>query len=79
MENNFPFCVALNFIYIYASLHKSFLFTSFLFDCSGSSLQHSASVIVARGMWNLPGPGTEPVAPVLAGRFLTTGPPEKSL
>ena len=24
------------------------------------------------GMWNLPGPGIEPVPPALAGRFLTT-------
>ena len=30
------------------------------------------------GMWDLPGPGTEPVSPALAGRFLTTGPPGKS-
>ena len=29
-------------------------------------------------MWNLPGPGVEPVSPALAGRFLTTGPPGKS-
>ena len=31
------------------------------------------------GTWNLPGPGMEPVSPVLAGTFLTTGPPGKSL
>ena len=31
------------------------------------------------GMWNLPGPGIEPMSPVLAGRFLTTGTPEKFL
>ena len=29
-------------------------------------------------MWNLPGPGLEPVSPALADRFLTTGPPGKS-
>ena len=29
-------------------------------------------------MWNLPGPGIEPVLPALAGKFLTTGPTEKS-
>ena len=29
-------------------------------------------------MWNLPGPGIEPVSPALAGRFSTTGPPGKS-
>ena len=30
-----------------------------------------------RGMWDLPGPGLEPVSPALAGRFLTTAPPGK--
>ena len=30
-------------------------------------------------MWNLPEPGVEPMSPALAGRFLTTGPPGKSL
>ena len=29
-------------------------------------------------MWDLPGPGIEPVSPALAGRFLTTAPPGKS-
>ena len=28
-------------------------------------------------MWDLPGPGIEPVFPALAGVFLTTGPPGK--
>ena len=28
-----------------------------------------------RGMWDLPGPGLEPVSPALAGRFSTTAPP----
>ena len=32
-----------------------------------------------RGMWDLPGPGIEPVSPALAGGFLTTAPPGKSL
>ena len=26
-------------------------------------------------MWDLPGPGIEPLPPALAGGFLTTGPP----
>ena len=26
-------------------------------------------------MWDLPGPGIEPMFPALAGGFLTTGPP----
>ncbi|KAJ8782467.1 hypothetical protein J1605_010175 [Eschrichtius robustus] len=30
-------------------------------------------------MWDLLGPGLEPVSPALAGGFLTTGPPGKSL
>ena len=29
------------------------------------------------GMWDLPGPGLEPVSPAMAGRLPTTGPPEK--
>ena len=29
-------------------------------------------------MWKLPGPGIEPMSPVLAGGFLTTGPPGAS-
>ena len=28
-------------------------------------------------MWDLPGPGLEPVSPVSAGGFLTTAPPGK--
>ena len=30
-------------------------------------------------MWDLPGPGLEPVSPALAGGFLTPAPPGKSL
>ena len=30
-------------------------------------------------MWDLPGPGLEPMSPALAGRFLTAVPPAKSL
>ena len=30
-------------------------------------------------MWDLPGPGLEPVSPALAGGFPTTAPPGKSL
>ena len=29
-------------------------------------------------MWDLPGPGLEPVSPALAGGFLSTAPPGKS-
>ena len=31
-----------------------------------------------RGMWDLPGPGIEPMSPALAGGFLTPLPPGKS-
>ena len=37
-----------------------------------------AQASLLRGMWNLPGPGLEPVSPALAGGFLTTAPPGKS-
>ena len=30
-------------------------------------------------MWDLPGPGLKPVSPALAGGFLTTAPPGKTL
>ena len=32
-----------------------------------------------RGMWDLPGPGFEPMSPALADGFLTTAPPGKPL
>ena len=50
-----------------------------------TSFSHCSSVVAAprpilsHGMWDLPGPGIEPVSPALAGRFLTTQPPGKSL
>ena len=36
---------------------------------TGAWLPHS--------MWDLPGPGVEPMSPALAGGFLNTGPPGK--
>ena len=38
-----------------------------------------APAYLACSRWDLPGPGREPVSPALAGGFLTTGPPVKSL
>ena len=59
--------------------------------CRARALGARASVVVACGlsscgarayllhsMWDLPGPGIEPMSPVLAGGFLTTAPPRKS-
>ena len=37
-----------------------------------------AQALLLHGMWDLPGPGIEPMSPALAGRFLTTVPPGKS-
>ena len=45
-----------------------------LSSCSSRALERRL-----RGMWDLPGPGLEPVSPPLAGGFLTTVPPGKSL
>ena len=66
-------------------------FSCGVFSCCGArALGARASVVVARGlsscgarasllrgMWDLPGPGLEPVSPALAGGFLTTAPPGK--
>ena len=59
--------------------------------CGARALGARASVDVAHGlsscgtraqslcgMWDLPGPGFEPMSPTLAGRFPTTAPPGKS-
>ena len=62
------------------------------FCCGAQALGMWASVVVACelsscgawasllcGMWDLPGPGIEPVSPALEGGFPTTVPPGKSL
>ena len=53
-----------------------------LSSCGTWALEHRLSSCGARaqllrGMWDLPGPGLEPVSPAQAGGFLTTAPPEK--
>ena len=53
-----------------------------LSSCGLRALEHRLSSCGAwasllRSMWDLPGPGLEPVSPALAGRFLTTEPPGK--
>ena len=55
-----------------------------LSSCGSQALEHrlsscGAQAQLLRGMWDLPGPGLEPVSPALAGGFLTTAPPGKSL
>ena len=44
-------------------------------ECRLSSCGARAQLL--RGMWDLPGPGIEPMSPELAGGFLTTAPPGK--
>ena len=53
-----------------------------LSSCGSRALEHRLSSCgtwaqLLRSMWDLPGPGLEPVSPALAGRFLTTVPPGK--
>ena len=54
-----------------------------LSSCGSRDLERRLSscgawALLLRGMWDLPGPGLEPVFPALAGGFLTTAPPGKS-
>ena len=44
-------------------------------ECRSSSCGARAQLL--HGLWDLPGPGLEPMSPPLAGRFLTTVPPGK--
>ena len=53
-----------------------------LSSCGSQALEHrlsscGARALLLRGMWDLPGPGLEPVSPALAGQFPTTAPPGK--
>ena len=53
-----------------------------LSSCGSRALERrlsscGARALLLRGMWDLPGPGLEPVSPALAGGFLTTVPPGK--
>ena len=53
-----------------------------LSSCGSRALErrlsnHGSRAQLLRGMWDLPGPGLEPVSPALAGGFLTTVPPGK--
>ena len=54
-----------------------------LFQSPGSRVHGLSScgtwACLPHGMWNLPGPGIEPVSAALTGAFLTFGPPGKPL
>ena len=54
-----------------------------LSSCGSQALERRLSSCGARtsllhDMWDIPGPGLEPVSPALAGGFLTTAPSGKS-
>ena len=60
----------------------SLVATHGLSSCSSQALEHRLSSCGARpscsvACWDLPGPGIEPVSPVLAGGFFTTEPSGK--
>ena len=51
-------------------------------SCGSRALEprHSSCstwALLLHNMWDLPGPGVEPLSPTLAGRFFTTEPPGK--
>ena len=53
-------------------------------SCGSQALEHrlgscGARAQLLRGMWDLPGPGIEPVSPALAGRFISTVPPGRPM
>ena len=53
-----------------------------LSSCGSQALERrlrscGARAYLLRGMWDLPGPGLEPVSPALVDGFLTTAPPGK--
>ena len=55
-----------------------------LSSCGSRALEHrlgscGTRAQLLRGIWDLPGPGMEPVSPALAGGFLTTVLPGKPL
>ena len=58
------------------SLQQLLLLWSTGSRCVGFSSCGSRAQLLC-GMWDLPGPGLEPVSPALAGRFLTTVQPGK--
>ena len=54
-----------------------------LSSCGSQALESRLSscgawALLLCGMWDLPGPGLEPVSPALAGGFSTTAPPGES-
>ena len=60
-------------------VHGLLVTAAFFVDLGArASVSCGAWAWLSRSMWDLAGPGIEPVFPALAGRFLTTEPPGKS-
>ena len=59
------------------SLQWRLLLCSMDSKCTGVSSRGTQAWLLC-GMWDLPGPGIEPMSPALAGGFLTIGPPRIS-
>ena len=88
-EQGLPLVAVCELLIVAASLvaralgaRASVVVTRRLSSCGSRALEHKLSSCGARayllpGMWDLPGPGLEPVSPALAGGFLTTVPPGK--
>ena len=60
------------------------LYARRLSNCGSQAVEHRLSscgtqALLVHGMWDIPGPGLEPVSPALAGGSLTTASPGKSL
>ena len=65
------------------SMQASVVVARGLSSCGSWALERRLSscgsrVQLLHGMWDLPGPGLEPLSPALAVEFLTTAPPGKS-
>ena len=63
-------------------VQASVVATRRLSSCGSQAVEHrlsncGARTSLLRSMWDLPGPGLEPVSPALAGGFLTTAPSGK--
>ena len=82
-EQELPFVAVRGLLIAVASLVAEHGLQGFS-SCGSRALERRLSSCgtrpqLLRGMWDLPGPGLEPMPPALADRFLTTVPPEKSL
>ena len=66
---------------LFIAMRRLLTVVASLLQCTGCRFEGFSSCgimgLVVLGMWDLPGPGIEPVFLPLQGGFLTTGPPGK--